>query len=108
MDLVIRKSSSASANKIRVITAAGAVTITTADYNVIVNKTSGAATVVNLPASPSAGDTYVIKDGKGDANTNNLTVTPNTGTIDGASTYVMNVNYQAITVLYNGTQWNLT
>lgn len=91
--------------KIRVVTAAGAVTMTNADYIVEINKTVGAATTVNLPSSPLSGDTYVIKDGKGDAAANNITVTPAAGNIDGAATYVMNVNKQAITVYYNGTQW---
>lgn len=92
---------------IRVITAAGAVTVATTDDIVIVNKTVGAATTVNLPASPVSGDTYVVKDGKGDAATNNLTITPAAGNIDGAGTYVMNVNYQSVIVSYNGTQWNV-
>lgn len=92
---------------VRVVTAAGAVTLTTSDYIVVVNKASGASTVVNLPGSPTKGDNYIIKDGKGDANTNNLTVTPASGNIDGTGTYVMNTNYQSATVVYNGTQWNL-
>lgn len=92
---------------VRVVTAAGAVTVATSDYVVVVNKTSGAATTVNLPSSPSTGDCYIVKDGKGDAVTNNLTLTPASGNIDGASTFVMKVNYESITVVYNGTQWNI-
>lgn len=90
---------------LRVVTAAGAATITTSDYVVVVNKTVGAATTVNLPGSPTAGDTYVIKDGKFDAATNNITVTPAAGTIDGAATYVMATNGQSITVVYSGSEW---
>lgn len=93
--------------KVRVVTASGAVTVATSDYVVVVNKTTGAATTVNLPSSPSTGDTYSIKDGKGDAATNNLTLTPASGNIDGAATFVMKVNYESITVVYNGTQWNI-
>jgi len=74
---------------------------------VIVNKTSGAATAVNLPATPITGKKYIVKDGKGDAATNNITITPAAGTIDGAATYVMNTNYQVVSFVYNGTQWNL-
>jgi hypothetical protein len=92
---------------VRVVTAAGAVTVTTSDYVVIINKTSGASTVVNLPASPAAGDVYIIKDGKGDATTNNITLTPAAGNIDGAGTFVMATNYQSITLVYNGTEWNV-
>lgn len=99
--------SSGENHKVRVVTVAGAVTVATTDYIVIVNKGTGAATVANLPATPSVGDTYVIKDGKGDAGANNITITPNAGNIDGAGTYIMNTNYQSITVVYNGTQWNI-
>lgn len=92
---------------VRIVTAAGAVTITTADNVVILNKTSGAATVANLPAAPAAGSVYIIKDGKGDADTNPITLTPNAGTIDGQSTAVINVPYGALTVVYSGTEWSI-
>lgn len=91
----------------RVVTAAGAITITTADYLVIANKTVGAATIVNLPATPETGRVYRIKDGKGDAQTNNITITPNSGTIDGATTQIINANYGTVDVIYNGTEWNI-
>lgn len=92
----------------RVITAAGAVTVSgTADYFICVNKSAGAATAVNLPATPATGLTYLIKDCKGDAATNNITVTPNAGNIDGSGTYVISNNYGSVAVTYNGTAWNL-
>ena len=91
---------------VRVVTAAGAVTVATTDYVVVVNKTVGAATTVNLPAGV-LGQTFVIKDGKGDAAANNITLTPAAGTIDGAATYVMNTNYQSTTLIYNGASWSV-
>jgi hypothetical protein len=96
--------------KTRVVTAAGAVTVATTDYVIIVNKTTGAATTVNLPASPATGLTFVIKDGKADAATNNITITPAAGNIVGSSsstTYVMNSNGQSAKIVYDGTQWNV-
>jgi hypothetical protein len=60
---------------------------------------------VNLPSSPVAGDTYTVKDGKGDAETNNITLTPASGNIDGAASYVMNKPYQSISFFYSGTEW---
>lgn len=90
----------------RVVTASGAVTVATTDFIVVVDKTSGAATTVNLPSSPPTGVVYIIKDGKGDAAANNITVTPASGNIDGAGTLVMNVGYEAVNLLYNGTQYN--
>lgn len=91
---------------VRVITAAGAVTVAATDETIVVNKTVGAATVVNLPAGV-LGRRYTIKDGKGDAAANNITITPAAGNIDGAATSVINTNYGRATVAYNGTQWNL-
>jgi hypothetical protein len=93
--------------KTRVVTAAGAVTVATSDHVVIVNKSSGEATTVNLPGSPTTGTEFTIKDGKGDAGSNTITVTPAAGNIDGAATYPINVNYQSRTFVYNGTQWNV-
>lgn len=92
----------------RIVTAAGAVTVTSADDVVEVNKTVGAATTVNLPASPARGQTCTISDGKGDAAINNLTLTPAAGNINGAGTFVMNVNYQSTDIWYNGTQWRVS
>lgn len=94
----------------RVVTAAGDVTLTTADRNkvVVINKTVGAATTVNFPSSPTAGDTYTTKDGKGDAVTNNITLNPDGATtIDGSATYIINENYGSITAIFNGTEWNI-
>ena len=92
---------------VRVITAAGAVTVTTSDYIICVKKSVGAATTVNLPASPSTGDQYIIKDCNGDAATNNITVVPAAGNIDGSGTYVMTTNRQSIGIFYDGSQWEV-
>ena len=92
---------------VRVVTAAGAVTVATSDDVVIVNKGTGAATAANLPATPATGTRFIIKDGKGDASTNNITITPAAGTIDGAATNVINAAYGKATVVYNGTEWNV-
>lgn len=89
----------------RVVTAAGAVTVALSDYLVVVNKSVGAATIVNLPATPVKGTQFRIKDGKGDANSNNITVTPAAGTIDGASTNVINTAYGKATYQYSGSEW---
>lgn len=93
---------------IRTITAAGAITVSaTSDYFICVNKTTGAATTVNLPSSPATGQTYLVKDCKGDAATNNITVTPASGTIDGSATYVINVNRASVATTWNGSAWQL-
>jgi hypothetical protein len=92
----------------RTISAAGAVTVSaTTDYFVCINKTTGAATTVNLPASPATGMTLLVADCKGDAATNNITIAPAAGNIDGSTSYVMNTNYQTVAVTYMGTFWKL-
>ena len=94
------------AAQVRTVTAAGAVTADPAsDYLVCVNKTVGAATTVNLPATPATNQFFIIKDCKCDAATNNITVTPASGNIDNSGTAVMNVNCQSLGVFWNGTQW---
>ena len=77
------------------------------DQILIVNKASGSATALNLPTTPTAGLIYMIKDGKGDAGANNITITPAAGTIDGSSNLVINGNYAAVNLVYNGTEWNI-
>jgi hypothetical protein len=94
----------------RVVTAAGAITATKADYYIGVNKTTGAATVVNLPAmvAADAGFEMIIKDEKLDALTNPITITPAAGNIVGtarATTYVVATNGASTKIIYNGTEW---
>lgn len=55
----------------------GNCTVQPNDGLIIINKTVGAATAVTLPASASKVGKVKIVDFKGDAGTNNITVTPN-------------------------------
>lgn len=78
---------------------------------VVVNKTSGSATAISLPAvasNLSRGRVIWIKDGKGDAGTNNITISdPASNNIDGASSLVISSNYGHSCLMWNGTQWNV-
>jgi hypothetical protein len=66
-----------------------AVTISTED------KATGTATLPRI---------FIIKDESGACGTNNITVSlEGGGTIDGAATYVMNANYEAINLYVDGT-----
>ena len=67
---------------------------------------SGAFTLT-LPSTPVLGLTYKIKDSSGAASTKNVTISGNGKNIDGSSTYVLNLNYAMIELIYNGTQWNV-
>lgn len=68
---------------VRTVTAAGDVTIVDADDTILVNKTVGAATTVNLVTSAGRTRPLTIVDLKGDAGTNAITIVP-----DGAETIV--------------------
>jgi len=62
---------------------------------------------VNLPsaATASSGYKYTIKNL---SNTYSLTVDPNsTETIDGVGTYQLNVQYQSLTIVSDGTNWHI-
>jgi hypothetical protein len=89
------------------ITSPGAYPYTTltTDYVILVD-TSAARTITPL-ANPVTGTTYRIKDSVGSASTNNITVTPSGKNIDGAASFVMNVNYQSIDIVYNGVEWSI-
>jgi len=91
---------------IRVITAAGAITAASTDHIICINKTVGAASAVSLFATPTAGTEIEVKDCKGDANTNNITITPNAGNIDAGATLVINTAYGKWIGVYSGTAWN--
>lgn len=91
----------------RVVTVAGAVTVTTSDDVITINKTVSTATVVNLPASPTSGDSYTILDGKGDANLYPWTVTPAAGLIMGQPTIVMDASFGSLALMYNGSAWSV-
>ncbi len=90
----------------RVHIAAGAVTVAATDHIIVVNKTVGASTNVPLPVGV-LGRCLIIKDGKGDASSNNITLTPNSGNIDGAATFVMNADRQAMTIVFSGGEWSI-
>jgi hypothetical protein len=77
----------------------------TADYFICPLNTSVAATE-NLPAGVT-GLTFLIKDCGGNGATHSITVTPLSGNIDGASTFVMSTNYQSVSVTYTGAQWSI-
>jgi hypothetical protein len=75
------------------VTAAGAVTIQ----------------LLTSPETPLTGQTFVVKDSTGSANTFNITVSGTSAgfNIDGATTYVINTSYGSATFIFNGTQWSI-
>lgn len=78
------------------------------DYNVsesdsVVVLTLSSPATVFLPPTPFNGETHTIKDGAGTAATHNITLNGNGNNIDGASTVVMNGNWDVITVIFRET-----
>lgn len=61
--------------------------------------------VVNLPSVTTPGTQVIVK--KVDANSGTITITPASGTIDGQSTYPISTQYQSVTLVSDGTNWNL-
>ena len=70
---------------------------------------SGGAVTIELPNAPATGQIFTIKDSTGNAGTSNITVTTVGGavTIDGATSFVMNSNYQAIDLIFDGTAYEV-
>jgi hypothetical protein len=89
-------------NRTRNATAAGTVQIFPQDYWVGVDST-GSAVTLNLPNRTLLTDSWscIIKDIGGDAGTNNITITPDGGKIDGSGTKVISSNYGSVTIRYN-------
>lgn len=86
----------------RLVTAAGTVTVTNDDADVIlINKTVGAATSVLLPDPSTTTKKVRIVDRKYDAATNNITLTSagTSKTIMGGSSYVIDSNGGSIELL---------
>lgn len=79
--------------------------VTGADFTLNVNTAS--AITINLPASPATGRKIVIMDGTGGASGFNITIQGNGHNINGSSSLVISTNFQAKTLLYNGTIWTV-
>lgn len=63
-----------------------------------------AARSLTLPAAASLAS-VVVKDASGSASTNNITISPASGTIDGLSSYVVNAAYESVQIVSDGTNW---
>lgn len=81
----------------------------TTDYYISCDPSPPAGIItITLPAAPTIYHMYVIKDRTGAASTNNITISPLGGVlIDGAASYVLAGNFGAITLLFNGTNYEI-
>lgn len=62
---------------------------------------------VTLPAAPPTGTVYVIKDVTGTATLANPITISDVNTIDGATAAQIATNYGSLSLVFNGTEWNL-
>lgn len=88
--------------------AASPYTVLAADDYISADVTAGVISIL-LPNAPATGRVFTIKDKVGLAGTSNITVTTVGGavTIDGSTSFVMNTAYQAISVIFNGTSYEI-
>lgn len=79
----------------------------TTDYYISCDPSVGVITI-NLPAAPAIYHMYVVKDRTGAASVNNITVQSSGGVlIDTYADYVLEGNFGAITLLFNGTNYEI-
>jgi hypothetical protein len=76
--------------------------------NVLVNKTIGSLTTLLLPINPGVWQVFRIKDRKGDAATNPITISGNGSTIEGATTYVIANDGGSTDLTWDGMEFMLS
>lgn len=89
-----------------IVSKTGAYTATATDHTILCNATSAAFTIT-LPASSGATRRrYVIK--KTDSSANAVTIDGNASeTIDGATTYALNNQYESVEIQCDGSNWHI-
>lgn len=83
-------------------------TVLTSDDYISCDVTSGVITA-KLPNAPATGKVYIFKDKVGLAATSNITITTVGGSvdIDGATSFAMNTAYESISVIFNGSSYEV-
>ena len=93
---------------IDIVTSGTNIELTQDSHRVVINKSVGSDTQVVLPSGTCLGHEILIKDGKGDANQNKITIIASGGlTIDGQNSIIIRQKYQSMHFMYNGTEWNI-
>lgn len=87
-------------------------TQTGATYNAlpsdhIININHAGVVTVNLTNSAVTGQWFRIKDKSGAAVTNNITIVPGSGNIDGAANFKINTNYGSADFIFDGANWGV-
>ena len=88
----------------RIVSTSGNVSMSPFDGIVEIQQSVAAAIDIVTPVNPVPFWKYTIKDGLGHASiSDSMTIVPYSGTIDGASSYVITSPYGQCTFYYNGT-----
>lgn len=105
---IAASSSSIVSNYVEVLFAASPYSALSTDYYISADTTGGAITI-RLPNAPSTGRVFVVKDQVGNAAAVNITVTTVGGAvnIDGATSFVMNANYQSAMFIFGGAAYEV-
>lgn len=84
-------------------------TVLTTDRNkVILGDATSAAFTLTLPAASSAGDGFALIVKKTDSSANAVTLDGNSSeTIDGATTYALSSQYDAVLIVCDGSNWHV-
>jgi hypothetical protein len=80
----------------------------TFDVIQIANTSSPRAVAIPSPAAAGDGAEIIVRDTSGGASTNNITITPTSGLIAGAATFVISQNHGSVTMVSDGAQWRIT
>jgi len=76
------------------------------DYILSVGYTATGDVAITIPTEQCvSGRIIEIKDSGGNANTNNITITPQAETIDGDATLVISSNYNSASLYSDGSSW---
>jgi hypothetical protein len=96
-----------------ILTPSNPYNVTPSDNVVIVDTSVLISPVIQLPATAANGRLIHIKDGRGQATTNNIIVTPDAAqyieSLGMGISYIMNTNYQSISLVYesNSSKWHI-
>lgn len=83
-------------------------TVLSTDVYMSCDVTSGVLTI-ELPDAPSTERVFYVKDAAGNSAANNITITTVGGvvTIDGATSFVMNTDFESVSLIFNGTSYEV-
>jgi hypothetical protein len=75
--------------------------------NILVNKTVGSPTTLNMPTLVAQWQEFVIIDGKGDASINPITISSPTIVINGGTSYVIASDGGTVRLTFDGAQFRI-